>query len=188
MIRSFIAIPLPQTVKQSLEEIQKELRLIFPEVNWVKASNIHLTIKFLGNIEETQISALKQVMAVAAEKINPFSLQGYGLGAFPSLNRARVIWIGLQGDLAPLKALHNALEKGLTQLGFPEENRNFAPHLTLGRIKKRINTQLLSKIVEKYGNFTTPSFIVKEIVLFKSELHPKGAKYTVLEKIIFKKE
>jgi 2'-5' RNA ligase len=188
MIRSFIAIALPTSVKEGLEDLIKELKSFFPKLKWIKSSNIHLTLKFLGNIKEEQIPFIKNIMSEVAQRVSPFTLQGFALGVFPSLNHPRVIWTGLQGGLDSLKTLGVSLEEGLAQIGFAKENRPFSPHLTLGRIKTTINTKSLSQIIEKYATFRTTSFIAEKIVLFKSELHPQGTRYTVLEKISLKKE
>ncbi|HDD43966.1 MAG TPA: RNA 2',3'-cyclic phosphodiesterase [Candidatus Desulfofervidus auxilii] len=186
MIRTFIAIPLPENVIESLTDLIEKLKPILPKVSWVKPHNIHLTLKFLGNIQENETLKIKQAIEESSFKIKYFSLSGYSLSVFPNIKRARVIWTGLKGDLDILKKLHNDLEEKLNILGFPKEDRAFTPHLTLGRIKKAINSQILANTLKKHTDFSTPSFIVKEIVLFRSDLNPKGAIYTPLEKVFLR--
>jgi len=183
MIRSFIAIVLPEEVKKALAGLVQELKPIFPKISWVKPENMHLTLKFLGNIQEQQIGQIKQVMSKSCTGISPFSLQGHALGVFPTVNRARVIWSGLSGDITWLEKLYLNLEAGLAQIGFSKEKRPFHPHLTLGRIKIGAKPKLILEALHQHQTFSTPSFTVKEIVLFKSELNPKGAKYTALERV-----
>ena len=186
MIRAFIAIPLPDEIIVTLAEIVKDLKSCLPKVSWVKPDNIHLTIKFLGNISEEKVLKIRQIMEKSCLGIAPFFLFGSGLSVFPNIKRARVIWVGVKGDVSLLKTIHYTLDEGLKSLGFVKEDRSFTPHLTLGRIKKIINERVLIDVIKKYKNFSTSSFKVKEIVLFKSELHPKGAVYTPLERIYFK--
>lgn len=183
MIRSFIAITIPEEVKEVLAGLVQGLKPIFPKISWVKPENMHITLKFLGNIREEDIGQIKQIMAKSCTDISPFSLQGQALGVFPTVNRARVIWTGLHGETALLEKLYLALETGLAQIGFAKEERPFRPHLTLGRIKTRAKPKPLLEAIHQYQTFSTPSFTVKEIVLFKSTLHPQGARYTVLEKV-----
>ncbi|MCD6319783.1 MAG: RNA 2',3'-cyclic phosphodiesterase [Candidatus Desulfofervidaceae bacterium] len=183
MIRSFIAIPLPEEVKKALAGLVQALRPIFPKINWVKLENMHLTLKFLGNIREDQITQIKRVIVESCRDVSSFSLQGHGLGVFPNVKRARVIWTGVCGETDLLEKIYFALEKRLAQIGFPEEKRRFQPHLTLGRIKTGASSKLLLEAIQRYQAFSTSSFTVKEIVLFKSNLHPQGARYTALERV-----
>lgn len=187
MIRSFIAIELPADVKNALGELLERLKTYEPDVPWVKKENIHLTIRFLGNIHEQKIKQVKKIMEKATEGVPSFLLKPGCLGAFPNSRRPRVIWVGL-GENASLEKLHVNLEGGLRTLGFEKEERKFKPHLTLGRIKKSIHGKQLAEAIAEYSNFSTPSFLVQDIVLFKSELHPKGARYTVLERVSLKSE
>lgn len=187
MIRSFIAIELPTDTKNALGELLEGLKTYGPRVSWVKKENIHLTIKFLGNIHEQKIKQIKEIMEKATKDIPHFSLKPIRLGAFPDSKRPRVIWVGLSGEIALLEKFYVNLEKGLETLGFEREERKFKPHFTLGRVKKASHGERLAEAIAKYSNFSTPSFLVQDIVLFKSELHPQGAKYTALERVDLKK-
>ena len=183
MIRSFIAVSLPEEVKALLEELVKELRPLFPKVSWVKAQNMLLALTFLGNIHEAQIGMIKEIMAASCAGLSAFSLKGHALGVFPHIKRARVIWTGLKGDIPILEKLQADIETGLSKKGFKREDRPSHPHLTLGRIKTPVNAKRLLEVIERYKEFSTPDFTVKEVILFKSELHPQGARYSVLERV-----
>ena len=168
-----------------LGELLEKLKTYGPKVSWVKKENIHLSIRFLGNIHEQKIKEIKEIMEKATKDITPFLLKPVGLGAFPNSKRPRVIWVGLS-ESAPLEKFHVNLEKGLKTLGFEKEERKFKPHFTLARIKTATHGKHLAEAIAKYSNFSTPSFLIQDIVLFKSELRPEGAKYTALERVRFK--
>ncbi len=182
MIRSFIAIDIPEEVKETLGKLISQIKPSLPKIGWTKAQNIHLTIKFLGNIQSSQIPAVKMAMEEIC-MIPSFSLKGHGLGIFPNIKRPRVIWVGLQGELSPLKRIQFSIEKTLEKDGFKRETRGFHPHLTLGRIKSAVSQVKLLELLQEYKNFSTPAFEVKELILYKSELRPEGARYTPLERV-----
>ena len=185
MIRSFIAIELPLDTRDALGKLLEGLKRYSPDISWVKRENIHLTIKFLGNIHEERIKEIKGAIEDATKGISPFYLRPFGLGAFPNPKNPRVIWVGIDKS-KPLEKIYKELQRGLEKLRFKEEDRAFSPHLTLGRIKRPAHGRHLSDAIKKYKNFSAPSFLVQDIVLFKSELHPKGAKYTALERVSLK--
>ena len=178
MIRAFIAIALPATVQQSLGTLAKELQATRAAVSWVKPQNIHLTLKFLGDVTPEQISAIEAALTQAVAGTAPLRLQPAGCGAFPTLKQMRVVWVGLQGDLAPLKSLQQAVETALIPLGFEPEKRPFRAHLTLGRVKGRQGARALQDALLARQSFTAEAFDVAEVVLYRSELRPEGAKYT----------
>jgi 2'-5' RNA ligase len=183
MIRAFLAIELPDSLRPGLAQVQGELKRSHAEVRWVPVDNIHLTMKFFGNVPDDEIGSLalaaRQVAAAAA----PFELQVTGVGAFPSAKAPRVVWVGLGGDLVPLTQLFYRLEKEFAALGYPPEGRAFNPHLTLGRVKSPVNRERLAKMLEKLPPLNWPPFEVKELILFQSVLSPQGSKYTVLKVI-----
>jgi 2'-5' RNA ligase len=183
MIRSFIAIDLPQETRQGLTVIQEHLRQSRAAVRWVKPGSIHLTLKFLGIVHPAQIDDIAAVAAQVVRNEPVFTLCAAGLGSFPSQRNPRVIWVGLQGELERLSHIQARLEDGLVPLGFAREQRKFRPHLTLGRLKDRGNRQALIEAMAELEIPEFDSFDVTEIILYKSDLRPTGAIYTKLHRM-----
>jgi RNA 2',3'-cyclic 3'-phosphodiesterase len=183
-IRSFIAIELPEEVRSGLKKAQGLLKSDNPQLaRWVDPASIHLTLKFLGNIPADKVAPISQLMKKAAGEIQPFQLEVKGLGAFPSLLRPQVIWIGLTGEIEQLRKLQNSLESQISPLGFPSENRPFTPHLTLARLRDTasvIERQKLGKIISSTDIGSGFSISVNFISLMRSQLTPAGAIYTRL--------
>jgi 2'-5' RNA ligase len=184
MIRSFIAIDIPDDVKKKIAEVQSELRESPADVKWVKLGSIHLTLKFLGNIEEGQIKEIGEKMRESARTISPFSIDVTRMGVFPNIRNPRVIWIGLEETGGRLSALQKGIEENLQLLGFEKEQRDFSPHLTIGRVKSSKGKSRLIEILErKKDESFHQSISVREVRLMKSDLKPTGPVYTVLETI-----
>ena len=135
-IRAFIAVELPPAVREAVEGVVRELRSgIGDGVRWVRPEGVHLTLKFLGDIDAGSVPAVSRAMAQCAASAAPFDLFLEGVGVFPNARRPRVIWIGLGGALEPLLALQHSIDRELEGLGFARERRPFTPHLTLGRVR-----------------------------------------------------
>jgi 2'-5' RNA ligase len=183
MIRAFLAIELPDALRPGLAQVQEELKRSRAEVRWVPVGNIHLTLKFFGNVPDEEIEALAQAAREAAAAATPFQLQVTTAGAFPSPGAPRVVWLGLGGDILPLTQLFYRLEKAFAALGYLPEGRAFNPHLTLGRVKSPVNRDKLARLLEKLPPLNWPPFTVKELILFQSVLSPQGSKYTPLKVI-----
>ncbi len=183
MIRCFLAIDLPDTLRPQLALVQGELKRSNADVRWVAVGNIHLTLKFFGNVPDNEIDPITQAAWEVAARQAPFKLQVTQAGAFPNMRSPRVIWVGLEGDLVPLAQMYHQLEKAFEVLGHPPEGRPFAPHLTLGRVKSPNNRHRLALALEKLAPLNWPPFSVNEIILFKSTLTPQGSIYTPLQKI-----
>jgi 2'-5' RNA ligase len=183
MIRAFLAIELPDALRPGLAQVQGELKRSHADVRWVQVGNIHLTLKFFGNVPEDEIDALALAARQAAAESAPLQLQATGVGAFPSPLSPRVVWLGLGGDVLPLTQLFYRLEKAFTTLGYLPEGRAFNPHLTLGRVKSPANRERLARLLEKLPPVDWPPFEVKELTLFQSVLSPQGSKYTALKVI-----
>ena len=183
MIRAFLAIELPDDLRPGLALVQGELKRSHADVRWVAVGNIHLTLKFFGNVPEDEIDALALAARQVAARGGPLQLQVTGAGAFPSPRAPRVVWLGLGGDVLPLTRLFYRLEKAFAALGYLPEGRAFNPHLTLGRVKSPANRDRLAKLLAKMPPVDWPPFTVKELILFQSVLSPQGSKYTPLEVI-----
>jgi len=184
-IRSFIAIPLKPDIIDRIEKVQKELRSLRADVKWVRPQSIHFTLKFLGNIEESQISAIAQKIQHATGGYTSWPIHLKNLGTFPSLRNPRVIWVGIEDTSGQIVTLQRQIEHALSTLGFAQEKRNFSPHLTLGRVKSpRGKKDLIQYLIDEREK-TLGKIQVDRVVLFRSELHPSGAIYTALKEFVF---
>lgn len=183
MIRSFIAIDFPDETRKALEDIQKELKQSGAGVRWIKPSSIHLTLRFLGNIHAAQVEEIARAVAQEIRDQPPITLRPAGLGAFPSLRKPRVIWIGMEGEVQRLTGIQARVETALEVLGFAREKRSFRPHLTIGRVKDRRWLQSLVDAMATLDMKPFNSFDADEIILYKSDLRPTGAIYTKLHRM-----
>ncbi|HEX2979649.1 MAG TPA: RNA 2',3'-cyclic phosphodiesterase [Anaerolineaceae bacterium] len=184
VIRAFIAIDLPTEIQQSLERISTQLQqqCTTTTIRWVPPKNIHLTLKFLGEVSSTNLEMLNKIVQAEAVHHRCFELSIGGLGAFPTLRRPRVIWVGVQ---APnnLLALQRSIEAETVRLGYLAEDRPFSAHLTLARISHNATPEEVRKtgdalVTYKVGFLGTVH--VERIRLFRSDLKPGGAIYTPL--------
>jgi 2'-5' RNA ligase len=186
-IRSFIAIELPEEVREGLARLKKELeRDEHKFVKWVDPGGIHLTLKFLGNIPSKQVAKITEAIEVAAQGISPFHLEISGLGAFPSLRQARVFWVGIGGEVEKLSRLQQKIDSALAALGFAKEERSFVPHLTLARIRQGASLMERRTFGELVGStvFEDKYHVEVEVIsLMKSQLTPAGAIYTRLSAV-----
>jgi len=180
MIRSFIAIELDEKTHEYLTQVQEELKKQGGDIKWVTSSNIHLTLKFLGNVTPEKIDKIKVVLDEIAKTHAPFEMSLSEVGGFPNLKRPRVIWTGIDKGAQQATALAGDLEEKLEELGFLKESRPFKCHLTLGRVRK--NKDPGGPIKRPPGSSFSPVFPVTHLTLFQSTLTPKGAVYTPLHK------
>ena len=183
-IRAFIGIKIPDEIQEKLGDIQKKLKQSDAHVSWGNPKSIHLTLKFLGNIEETQIPAITSAIEESVTNISPFQLQVGYAGAFPNLRYPKVVWIGVTDDEdGSLKTLQHTLDSRLASLGFEKEKGRFQPHLTLGRVRSQKNRSNLLRAVEAIINIWVGEIAVDTMYLIKSELKSTGAEYTDLAEI-----
>ena len=177
-VRAFIAIAVPDSVLIGCEEIIDRLKNLHGR--FAKTESIHLTLQFLGNIDEDQIPGIAEVLEQAGSGTAPFDLEVGRLGVFPRLSNPRVVWIGVEA-VDRLMTLQNNIQKGLEPLGFPAENRDFHPHLTLLRLKSRKNLGGLREYLQAEGPGQGAGAIqVREIHLYQSILKREGAEYRQL--------
>jgi len=184
-IRTFIAIELDEAMREALAAVQDELQAAAPprSVRWVRPEGIHLTLKFLGDTPVARLEEIKQALAAAAAEVAPFSFTVEGLGCFPNPRRPRVIWVGVKEPTGTLAALWRAVEAHVAPLGWPTEKRGFQPHLTLGRVQRRVTSadrRALGELVEKSDVGQLGSITVRAVSFIRSELKPTGAVYTRL--------
>ena len=216
-MRAFIAIELPTGIKDALSKIQEELKIehlkllsseILPclrgrisnlrtrvdngreSLSWVKPQNLHLTLKFLGDISPEQLNAIKQIIAEITKTISAFKIKFETTGVFPNLHAARIIWVGADQPPLELKQLAQQLETRLSKPGVPpQEQRDFHPHITIARIKNRLNSSDLKKTLDELENAVAGAnweFDCGEITLFESTLGLGGPTYTTLDQFNLK--
>lgn len=179
-MRCFVAVKISDAVRKKAAEVQEALRRADADVKWVDPESLHLTLKFLGWIDEAAVETLKGLLSGDAARRPELELVYAGVGTFPERGAPRVVWIGCGGDVAGLGDLASAVERAAGQVGVPPEDRPFAPHLTIGRVKSTRNVKRLSPAIEPYRTSEFGKDAVTEIVLFESTLRPQGPIYTPL--------
>lgn len=179
-MRAFIACDIPEALLEKISSIQDKLKGLDADVSWTKVSSIHITLKFLGDLEEGLVDKVEAVIKEASKGQPPFDISIKGSGSFPNLKNPRVIWLGIDDRAKGLTNLQRALEEGLKALGFEPEEREFRPHLTFGRVKGAKGKERLSSAVSGLKEIEIGSFTVDRVILYKSELKPTGAVYTKL--------
>ena len=185
VIRAFIAISLSEEIYLGLEQVLRDLKSRLPggPVRWVPGRNIHLTIKFLGDVSLTSLDLLLAMLQTEAARHLQFDFSVGGLGAFPNPRRPRVVWVGVEAP-PELASLHRGVETEMARLGYAPEERPFSPHLTLGRVTRNANPgdlHQLSNVLETYKVGFLGVTRVQAIHLFRSDLQPSGAIYTRLQ-------
>jgi 2'-5' RNA ligase len=184
VIRSFIAIQLPDGLVKQLKDFQAGLKSPgVHSVKWVDPGSMHLTLKFLGDVEVQRMATLKDELGVAVSSSRRFHLVTGQTGFFPDIRRPRVFWLGLEGDIDALLALHKAIDEALSKLGYARENRPFTAHLTLARLREEssIDDRVEFARTAQAGVFQ-PSYNIEvnSVALMRSQLTPRGAIYTRL--------
>jgi 2'-5' RNA ligase len=183
-MRAFIAIELPQGIKDAISCLQAKLKATGADVKWVSPSNIHLTLKFLGEIDEKTRDAVIEVMQEISSGIGQFSIKLGSIGAFPRIQSPRIIWIGLAQGHDQVKTIAQRLETELETCGLAKENREFSSHITIGRIRSLKNKDELAAGISKLDGTVTENlgeFLAGKITLFKSTLTPQGPIYEKLQ-------
>ncbi|HEX2168095.1 MAG TPA: RNA 2',3'-cyclic phosphodiesterase [Longimicrobiales bacterium] len=185
-MRTFVALNLPHGERVRLYDALEPLRDKGLPVRWIDADALHLTVKFLGDTEGPAVEVVDEVLKIAAARRSPLTLRIGGLGGFPSLRRANILWVGVVGD-AELAALQRELEPALSRLGFPREQRPFRPHITIGRTRngtKPLDIERMAGLLE-YESMIT----VESVELMQSVMGPGGSRYsTVLRRPFGEKE
>lgn len=181
-IRCFIAILLPEEIKGAAVEIQNKLRKANADVKWVEKENLHITLRFLGEIEEELVDKVKKAMEEMGKKFPSPLLAFKGVGAFPDLRRPRVIWIG--GEAPLLGKIADDLEKRIRALGIPPE-KPFSFHLTLGRVRSSRNLPSLTKAMEELRDVSLGEMQAKALSLMRSILYPQGPQYSLIHETKF---
>lgn len=188
-MRAFIAIALPKEIQEKLALLQNKLRKTGADVKWVSPANIHLTLKFLGEIDIEQLSQISGILESVAKDHSTFLMRLGQVGAFPRPDSPRVIWIGLDHGDKETETIAEELEEKIEKLGIPKEDRPFSSHITIGRTRSTLNRL---NLVRELKNSRDPlgigitEFTAEKITLFKSVLSPKGPTYEALKEAVLK--
>ncbi|WP_242347079.1 RNA 2',3'-cyclic phosphodiesterase [Anaeromyxobacter terrae] len=182
--RLFVALEPTDLVRRRIAATAAHLRRsagrASDDVRWVVPENVHLTLQFLGAVPEPRVEAVSDAVRAAAAASRPLALEVQGAGGFPNARRPRVVWVGIQGDVATLGALVQDLGRRLAPLGFAPEARPFSPHLTLGRARDARGAPGLGGALAEAAQGDGVAWRAGELVLFESHLSPKGPRYEAI--------
>jgi RNA 2',3'-cyclic 3'-phosphodiesterase len=186
LTRTFIALEMNDALQRHLTDVIRQVAQVLPTIRWVDPASIHLTLAFLGELNDEQVAEAVQATEIAAQQAHPFSYRLLHLGTFGLVHNPRVIWMGVEEASGSLAAIHRLLSQQLLQRGFAIETRPFSPHLTLARLKSPLSAQerqqLQSLLTDKSPNLvTTSAYAVHHLDVMKSELLRTGARYTCLQ-------
>ena len=183
-MRTFIAIELPQEIREFLSLAQAQLKATGADIKWVEPQNIHLTLKFLGEIDKVKSEKIIKIIEEVAKDNNAFEIRISSFGAFPKINFPRVIWTGIDSGDKEARVIAKELEEKIEKIGIPKEVRPFSSHITLGRTRSTLNREKLAqglfKLTADFGGKTI-EFRATKITLFKSTLTPTGPIYEILK-------
>lgn len=184
-IRAFIAIEIPPEVIKKIAELQDHFKVLNLDAAWVKPANIHLTLKFLGEVDPKLLSQVKETILNSLSSTAKFSISLGAIGVFPNIKQPRILWVGVEDNHKQLEPLKTTIDKGLEPLGFEIDRKRFSPHLTLGRIKSPKGKDRLRKQVQSSQRLDAGAIEVSSVKLMQSQLTPRGSIYTVLQKFAF---
>ena len=174
-VRAFLAIDLDDDLKPKINKIIREFKDIDTRIKYVELQNLHLTLKFFGDIDTNGLDVLENAIAQVVSEFDPFTIRIKGCGAFPNKNHIKVIWVGIDDDKI-IRTLHDQLDKEFTRLGF-DRDRKFSTHLTIGRMKSAKNKNKVKGVIEEFEEFDIGEMEVTGISLKKSTLTPAGPIY-----------
>ncbi len=184
LLRAFIAVEIPSSLQHTIQESTASLRNTLSDdlMRWMPPQNVHLTLKFLGDVSSSSLDLIKQMLTAEAAQHQCFEMQAKGIGSFPNSRRPRVIWIGLQAPAA-LESLQRGIESASARLGYAADEKSFSPHLTIGRVKQNLSAPEIQRIrsaLEETNIGLLGVVHIDAVQLFKSDLQPSGSVYTRL--------
>ena len=183
-LRAFVGVPLGGEVVESAAALSSALRARLGETGvsarWVPPTNMHVSLRFLGNVEEEQVPAIRETLGPVVSRHATFLATLRGLGCFPDAQRAAVLWLGLGDGAESFGQLAADVNRALDGLGFPEEERAFHPHLTLARLRRGGPPADLGELCAEHAATEAGSTVVREVVLFRSTLRPRGPAYDAI--------
>jgi 2'-5' RNA ligase len=180
-IRTFIAVDLAGPVRDRLKALQEKLGREGSGVRWTPTDNFHLTLLFLGEVEQLDVVKICRLVRSRARRHEPFALDVAGIGGFPNARRPKILWAGITDGVEPLRALHADLEDGLLDLGcYRREEREYTPHLTLGRLTQESQAEAWGPILAKHAAWQGGGSDVDEVLVMASDLRRDGPQYSVM--------
>jgi 2'-5' RNA ligase len=181
-IRTFIGVALDKAIRDRTVALQETLGRTGTEVKWVEPENLHVTMLFLGEVDEREIPKVCGIVAEISGQHSAFLMSVETAGCFPNPRRPRILWVGVAEGAQPLCAIHDALEIPLQELGYRREERKYMPHITLGRVKSDRSTEELAAALGKQVAWKGGEIMVRELHIMGSQLTPQGPVYTVLSR------
>lgn len=186
-MRTFIAVDLPANMLVRIEEITSFFKQKTPPkaLKWVETENLHLTIKFIGEINENKVEPVKQILCDALQDQKTFDIEISGLGMYPNINNPRVIWLGITGG-KPLVQIFRKLDLALTGLDIPTEGRSYTPHLTIARVRRntdKTTETLIGKTLSQFKVDSLGTITIDQVHLYRSVLTPSGPTYSTLHSV-----
>ena len=181
-LRTFIAVDLGKAIRDRIVALQETLARTGTEVKWVEPENLHVTLLFLGEVDDREVPRVCRIVAEAAARQPAFPLAVETVGCFPNPRRPRVVWAGVGEGTRGLVALHDSLETPLLELGYRREERRYTPHITLGRVKSDRPTEKLAAALARQAGWKGGETTLREVLVMSSELTPRGPLYTVLSR------
>ncbi|MBN1823794.1 MAG: RNA 2',3'-cyclic phosphodiesterase [Endomicrobiales bacterium] len=178
-MRLFIAINLPDEMKEALSDVQERLKVLPVDVSWVKKENFHITLKFLGEVGESEIPGIEGVLGRVCARSRAIRVVFSGLGVFPDRNPPRVVWAGISEGAEEIKKLASDIKEGLSTAGFQKEKRGFRAHLTLGRVRSAKNAGEIARRVNAMKDVSAGACGIHSVELMRSVIETQGVKYSV---------
>jgi RNA 2',3'-cyclic 3'-phosphodiesterase len=180
-MRTFLAIDLGEEIRDRLVTLQEQFAVEAPDVKWVEPENLHVTLLFLGEVQQREVLAVCRAAQKAIAQMPAFSIEVEGVGAFPNPRRPRTIWVGVGKGAPELVAVHDAIEAPLFEMGnYRRETRAYTPHVTLGRLRGERTNDDLAKAIQKHQTWNAGEVTVVEVAVMTSELTSNGPIYTVM--------
>lgn len=179
-IRAFVAVLMAEDLKKNIAKVQQSVKKLAPDVKWVAPENLHVTLKFLGDVLEDALPDVFAAVEQAARSISPFELSVSGLGAFPSPARARVVWVGVERGVEELRALASEVDTNLAELDFEKEEKEFRAHITIGRVRDGAHLGKLAEGIREIDASGLGVQRVSSIAVMRSDLRPDGPVYSPL--------
>jgi 2'-5' RNA ligase len=183
-LRLFVAVLLSDALRNSIARAQDQFKKASGGVKWVAPENLHVTLKFLGGVDEERLDDINTALSASVEGFQTFDLKLAGAGAFPGLSRPQTIWIAAKEGTEHLRRLAESVESRLEAVGFPKEERKFKAHITIGRAKDLKDARSLSDVIKNYENEEFGSQTVDRIALMKSDLRKEGPIYSALREFM----
>lgn len=181
--RTFVAVDLDPALRTAVVELERALETAGVRLKWIKPENLHFTLRFLGEIPSAQVTRVRAATREAAGVVQSFRITLESVGAFPSVRRPQVLWVGVSEGREHLESLAARLDEHLARQRFPPEGRRFQPHLTLARIRDERNWGELPRALERFRDSSPGSQVVRTLTVYESRLSPSGATYEALEEV-----